>query len=71
MYRRVFIPTENNNMIPQIAIPQEWYGNEVEMIVFPIKYEEKNTMGSTENKLSNLCGAWISEKSAEEIIADI
>jgi len=37
MFRHVFIPTESNNIIPSVTIPQEWYGREVEVIVFPIK----------------------------------
>jgi len=71
MYRQVFIPSENNSAIPFFNIPQEWYGNEVEIIVFPVKNVEKTKIESQEEKLSKLCGAWVSEKSAEEIIADI
>jgi hypothetical protein len=33
MYRQVFIPTEQNNVI---TMPREWYGKEVEVIVFPV-----------------------------------
>jgi hypothetical protein len=32
MYRQVFIPNEQNLLIP---IPQSWYGREVEVIAFP------------------------------------
>jgi len=71
MYRQVFIPTRENSVIPFFNIPQEWYGNEVEIIVSPIKNAEKIKIESQEEKLSKLCGAWISEKSAEEIIDDI
>ena len=35
MYRAVFTPTETNNMIP-FSIPREWYGRDIEMIVFPL-----------------------------------
>ena len=35
MYRTVFIPTESDSMIP-ISIPREWYGRDVEVIVFPL-----------------------------------
>jgi alpha/beta superfamily hydrolase len=38
MYRQVFIPTEQNS---HIAIPREWYGQEVEIIVFPIARERE------------------------------
>ena len=35
MYRAVFTPTEGNNMIP-FSIPREWYGRDIELIVFPL-----------------------------------
>ena len=71
MFRQVFTPSEENNTIPLVTIPREWYGQEVEIIVFPIKHKEKNNIESRENRLLKLCGTWKSEKSAEEIIADI
>ena len=71
MLRQVFIPTENNSRIPFVSIPSEWYGREIEMLVFPIKYEEKTSIESKEDRLLQLCGAWKSEKTAEEIIANI
>ena len=33
MYRQIFIPNERNS---HIAIPREWYGQEVEVIVSPV-----------------------------------
>ena len=71
MFRQVFTPTEKNSSIPPVTIPQEWYGQEVEIIIFPIGHENRNNTDNRENRLLNLCGAWKSEKSAEEIIADI
>jgi len=71
MFREVFIPSEENNIIPSLTIPREWYGQEVEIIIFPINYKEKNNVESKEDRLLKLCGAWKSEKSAEEIIATI
>ena len=71
MFRQVFTPTEENNTIPLVTIPREWYGQEVEIIVFPIKHEKKNDTESRESRLFKLCGTWKSEKSAEEIITDI
>jgi len=71
MFRQIFIPTKDNSTIPFFNIPHEWYENEVEIIVFPVKYIEKTKIESKEDKLSKLCGAWVSEKSAEDIIADI
>jgi len=35
MYRTVFTPTERDNKIP-FNIPQEWYGKDIEVIVFPL-----------------------------------
>ena len=35
MYRTIFTPTETDNMIP-FNIPQEWYGQNVELILFPL-----------------------------------
>ena len=35
MYRTVFTPTEADNTIP-FSIPREWYGRDIEMIVFPL-----------------------------------
>jgi len=71
MFRQIFIPTENNNRIPSVSIPNEWYGQEIEILVFPVKREEKNDIETKEARLLKLCGAWKSEKSAEEIIANI
>jgi|GEM_PF-2422493 len=71
MYRQVFVPTENNNRIPFVSIPREWYGQRVEILIFPVKDEEKKSVEVKENRLLKLFGAWKSEKSAEEIIANI
>ena len=35
MHRQVFIPCEQNNLVP-FVVPQEWYGKTVEFIAFPI-----------------------------------
>jgi hypothetical protein len=35
MYRKIFTPDEQNNRIP-FTIPAEWYGQTVEVIVFPL-----------------------------------
>jgi len=71
MFRQVFIPTADNNRIPLVNIPNEWYGQEIEMLVFPVKYNETTSIESKEDRLLKLCGAWKSEKSAEEIVANI
>ena len=36
MYRTIFTPNKQNNNIP-FAIPSEWYGQMVEVIVFPVR----------------------------------
>jgi hypothetical protein len=43
MYRQIFIPSEQNSIIP---IPQEWYGRKIEVIAFPITetVTEKSTV---------------------------
>ena len=71
MLRQVFIPTEDNSRIPLVSIPREWYGQEIEILVFPIKYEVRTSIETKEDRLLKLCGAWKSEKSAEEIVANI
>jgi hypothetical protein len=69
MYRQIFIPTEHNAVIP-FAIPKEWYGKKVEIIVFPVPaVETKNT--EDEEDFMNLSGAWESDKNAEEQIAEL
>ena len=35
MYRTVFTPTETESLIP-FSIPREWYGRDIEFIVFPL-----------------------------------
>jgi len=35
MYRKIFTPSEQNSNIP-IVIPRTWYGQPVEVIVFPV-----------------------------------
>ena len=35
MYRKIFTPNEQDSSIP-LAIPREWYGQPVEVIIFPL-----------------------------------
>jgi hypothetical protein len=35
MYRKIFTPNEQNSVIP-LDIPREWYGQTVEVLVFPL-----------------------------------
>ena len=74
MYRHVFTPTAANHNIP-FKIPKEWYGQAVEVIVFPTNYGAiilpvKDKKDERKGILKYY-GAWKSKKSAEEIIADI
>jgi hypothetical protein len=68
MYRKIFIPTKHNNIIP-LTIPPEWYGKKIELIAFPVPPEE--TKKVKEEEFMKLCGAWESDKSAEEMVAEI
>jgi len=40
MYRTVFTPNETNNGIP-FSIPREWYGRDIELIVFPLDMSQE------------------------------
>jgi len=35
MYRTIFTPTETDNIVP-FSVPREWYGRNIELIVFPL-----------------------------------
>jgi hypothetical protein len=43
MYRTVFTPSAQNSSIP-VVIPDEWYGQKVEVLVFPISGNEKQVV---------------------------
>jgi hypothetical protein len=71
MYRQVFTPTEHNNIIP-VTIPREWYGQEVEIIAFPLiatPIEKKKKI--SEDDFMKLAGAWESDESAEDMVAGL
>ncbi|MDR3339453.1 MAG: hypothetical protein LBT25_05055 [Candidatus Symbiothrix sp.] len=70
MYRKVLTPTEHNNVI-SVTIPREWYGQEVEIIAFPVIAHTEKEKRISNDDFMKLCGAWKSDKSAEEIVADI
>ena len=70
MYRKIFIPTEHNNTVP-FTIPPEWYGKKVELIAFPVEYVSKENKKPEKADIMKYFGAWKTDKSAEEIIADI
>jgi hypothetical protein len=46
MHRQVFVPTENSSFLP-FLIPSEWYGKEVEFIVFPLENKSVKTKNKT------------------------
>jgi hypothetical protein len=69
MYRQVFTPNEQNSTIP-FTVPREWYGQLIEVIAFPIStfvHQQK----SDDDDFYSLCGAWESDQSAEEMVAEI
>jgi hypothetical protein len=70
MYRQIFTPTERNHTIP-FTIPSEWYGKEVEFIVFPVTTQVESNRVVSDDDFMELCGAWESNQSAEEMIAEI
>jgi hypothetical protein len=53
MYRTVFTPTETNNRIP-FNIPREWYGKDIELIVFPLDISKEPQQETTENDIRKL-----------------
>ena len=69
MYRKIFTPTELNNTIP-FTVPSEWYGKKVEFIAFPVPAAETKK-AKREEEFLKLCGAWESDKSAEELVEEI
>jgi len=71
MYRQIFISTENNSSRPSVNIPREWYGEEVEMILFPVRTNTKSKKLISDDEFMKLCSAWESNESAEEMAADL
>ena len=49
MYRTIFTPTETDNMIP-LDIPREWYGRNIEVMVFPIDMFQTTLRGTAMKK---------------------
>jgi len=52
MYRTIFTPTETNSMIP-FSVPREWYGRNIELIVFPLDLPQtvsRETVKKSERK---------------------
>ena len=70
MYRTIFTPTSKNSAIP-FTIPSEWYGKEIEFIVFPIEHRFEENNKKDQAGIMKYFGAWKTDKSAEEIIANI
>jgi len=70
MYRTIFTPTAFNSMIP-FTVPPEWYGKEIEFIVFPIEHRFVERKQNEEAGIMKYFGTWKTDKSAEEMIADI
>jgi hypothetical protein len=70
MYRTIFTPTASNNTVPFI-VPSEWYGKEIEFIAFPIEHRSAENKKNGKAGIMKYFGAWKTDKSAKEIIADI
>jgi hypothetical protein len=70
MYRRLLVPDADNNIVP-LVVPREWYGKEVEIIMFPtMPYtKEKNNIRNAD--FMKLAGAWESKESAEDMAVNI
>ncbi|GHV66037.1 hypothetical protein FACS1894199_08500 [Bacteroidia bacterium] len=71
MYRQVLTPSEKNSHI-SIAIPHEWYGQMIEILAFPVSataVSPQKRIG--DDNFYQLCGAWESDKSAEEMVAEM
>ncbi len=49
MYRTIFTPSETDNVIP-FSIPREWYGRDVELIVFPLDMPQTGLLRETVQK---------------------
>jgi hypothetical protein len=69
MYRQIFKPTEYDHTIP-VTIPHEWYGQSVEIIAFPITVSTE-TESVSDDEFYQLCGAWESGQSPEEMVAEL
>ena len=70
MYRTIFTPTAINSTVP-FTVPSEWYGKEIEFIAFPIEHRFEESKKSKKAGIMKYFGAWKTDKSAEEMIADI
>jgi hypothetical protein len=69
MYRQIFTPSEQNNNV-SVTIPREWYGRPVEIIAFPVSMPS-NLSQQTDDDFYKLYGAWESDQSAEDMVAEL
>ena len=49
MYRTIFTPSETDSVIP-FSIPREWYGRDIEFIVFPLDMPQTDLLSETVQK---------------------
>jgi hypothetical protein len=49
MYRKIFIPSEQNNNVP-VVIPNTWYGKQVEVIVSLVYDNQKQQILTMQEK---------------------
>ncbi|MDR1780559.1 MAG: hypothetical protein LBR50_07515 [Tannerella sp.] len=71
MYRQVFTPTETNSAPPSLTVPREWFGRQVEIIMFPIELTVNGKEKKPKKDILKYFGTWQSDKSAEEIISEV
>jgi hypothetical protein len=71
MYRQVFTPTERNSVIPSVKVPREWYGQEVEILVFPLNFDSANAANKPKKDILQYFGMWKSNLSAETLVDEI
>ena len=48
MYRTIFTPTETNSIIP-FNVPREWYGQNIEFIIFPLDIPQTQLQETSKN----------------------
>jgi hypothetical protein len=69
MYRKTFQPTEYDQTI-EVQIPPAWRGQAIEITVKQIA-DAPEVPIVTDEEFRKLCGQWESDKTADEMIAEI
>jgi hypothetical protein len=69
MYKKTFQPTEYDQTI-EVQIPPAWRGQVIEITVRQI-VDAPEVPDITDEEFYALCGQWESDKTADEMIAEI